>query len=189
MASGIITTVAARGYHRTRITDITAAAGVSRRTFYSYFESKADGFFDTYDMVADYLREAAVAAAEAESGWPERVRARLAAVLDVFAANPDLARFVLIAPQRAGSEISERYRRGMDEVLTELTQGMPAEIAAKAPSRTTEMTLIGGGAALIVRKVEAGEGERLSELLPDLLELTLTPFLGRAEAMRVARSG
>ncbi len=39
-----------------------------------------------------------------------------------------------------------------------------------------------------MRKVEAGEGESLPDLLPDLVELTLAPFLGRAEAVRVARA-
>jgi len=41
-------------------------------------------------------------------------------------------------------------------------------------------------AALIARKVEEGEGRRLEALLPDLVELFLAPFLGRAEAVRLA---
>jgi AcrR family transcriptional regulator len=187
LAAGTIAAVAAHGYHKATITEIAAASGVSRRTFYTIFESKAECFFDTYDMIADHVRREAAAAAAREADWPGRVRARLRVTLEIFSQNPDLARFVLIAPQRAGSEISERYQRGMAEILSELTHGMPKEAAARAPSQAAEMTLIGGGAALIIRKVEAGEGERLIDLLPDLLELTLTPFLGRAEAARLAR--
>jgi hypothetical protein len=41
---------------------------------------------------------------------------------------------------------------------------------------------------LIVQKLEAGEGESIRDLLPDLVELFLTPFVGRAEAVRVANS-
>jgi hypothetical protein len=41
-------------------------------------------------------------------------------------------------------------------------------------------------AALVMEKVEAGEGERLTELLPDLLEIFLTPYLGREEAVKEA---
>jgi len=187
LAAGIIAAVAERGYHETTITEIAAAAGVSRRTFYKYFESKEDCFFDTYDLIAEHLREAAVEAGKGVEPWPERVRARLAAVLEVFAQNPDLARFVLIAPARAGSEIAERYRRAMDEARQELVGDAPAELASREPSRAAEHALVGGGAALVVKQVEAGEGERLSELLPVLLELALTPFLGREEAARVAR--
>jgi hypothetical protein len=49
--------------------------------------------------------------------------------------------------------------------------------------------MIGGAATLVMEKVQAGEGENLTELLTDLLELFLTPYLGREEAVRVARQG
>ena len=187
IAAGIIAAVAENGYHETTISGIAAAAGVSRRTFYAYFSSKEECFFDTYNLIADHLREAAGEASRPFAEWPERLRARLAAVLEVFAANPDLARFVLVVPPRAGDEIAARYRRAMDEVLAELLGDLPEELAAKRPSRAAEEALVGGGASLIVEKVEAGEGERLPELLPDLVEFILTPLLGRAEAMRLAR--
>ena len=50
-----------------------------------------------------------------------------------------------------------------------------------------ERALVGGIATLIVHRLEAGEAERLPELLPDLYELVLTPYLGREEARRLAR--
>ncbi len=188
ITAGIIAQVAEHGYHQTTISQIAAAAGVSRRTFYTYFGSKEECFFDTYDLIAEHLRETARAASNGGSGWAERLRARVGAVLEVFAANPDLARFVLIAPARAGEQIAERYRRAMDEVIAELLGDLPPELAERHPSRAAEHALVGGGAALIVGMVEAGEGDRLPELLPDLLELGLTPFFGRAEAVRLARS-
>ena len=46
---------------------------------------------------------------------------------------------------------------------------------------------MGGMAALIADRVQVGEGGRLLDLLPDLLELVLTPYLGREEAVRVSR--
>jgi AcrR family transcriptional regulator len=189
ITAGIIAAVAEHGFHEATITRITAAAGVSRRTFYLYFSSKEECFFDTYNLIADYLREVATAAAEPGRSWPERVRARIGAVLEAFAANPDLARFVLIAPPRAGEEIAARYRRAMDEVLAELLSDLPEDLAAERPSRATEEALVGGAATLIGEKVDAGEGEALTELLPDLVELALTPYVGRPAAVQAARKG
>lgn len=188
IAASMIACVAERGYKETTISQIAKAAGVSRRTFYAYFSSKDECFFDTFDLIIDHLRKAATEAAAAHTEWPERVRARLATILDTFAANPDLARFLLISSPRAGSEIAARYRRAMDEVLAELTDGIPDEARDREPSPEAEHALVGGAAAIIVRRVEAGKGETLPELLPDLVEFTLTPFLGREAASRFARA-
>ena len=185
LTAGIIAAVAEHGYHDATISGIAAAAGVSRRTFYAYFSSKEECFFHTYDVIAGHLLEAAQARASQEQTWPSQVRARLAAALDCFAANPDLARFYLIAPLRAGERISARNRLSVGRVLTVMTAGMPRDV--RAPSEAVQSALIGGVVGLIVHKVEAGEGERLGELLPDLVELFLAPYLGREEAARFAR--
>jgi hypothetical protein len=54
-------------------------------------------------------------------------------------------------------------------------------------SPTTEEALVGGMVSLISRRIFADRAEELEALLPDLVEFTLTPYLGSAEAARVAR--
>jgi len=186
LTAGIIAVVAEHGYHDATITQIAAAAGVSRRTFYSYFSSKEECFFAAYQVIGAHLADVTRAAAAKYDAWPEQVRAQLSAALELFAANPDLARFYMIAPPRAGEEISARYRLASSRVIAQLTEGIPAD--TPAPTETVQKALAGGLASLIVAKVEAGEGEGLPGLLPDLVELFLTPFIGREEAVRVARS-
>ena len=51
-----------------------------------------------------------------------------------------------------------------------------------------DQALIGGVATLIVRRLNAGAADRLPELLPDLVELALAPYAGRAEAKRLAQA-
>lgn len=184
LVAGIIAAVAARGYHDATISEIAAAAGVSRRTFYTYFSSKEECYLATYDVIATHLAAASAAAAESEEGWPACVRAKLGAALTFFAGNPDLVRFYLIAPPRAGEKIAARYRLGASRVLADLTDGMPPEV--RQPPASVQNAMTGSIAALIVRKVEAGEGERLIELLPDLVELFLIPYLGHEAATRAA---
>lgn len=185
LAAGVIQVVAARGYHEATITQIAAAAGVSRRTFYSYFKTKQECFFDTYEIVSDFLFAAMAEAGEGERKWPAQVGAELAVALDVFAANPDLVRFTLIAPPAAGGEIAAAYRGFLERLLELLGEGRPKNV--RRPSEAAEHGLIGGLAALLVDKVKAGEGPELPALLPDLLELVLTPYLGRERAIAAAR--
>jgi AcrR family transcriptional regulator len=187
ITAGIIATVAEKGYHETTITDIAAAAGLSRRTFYGYFDSKEECFFSAYDEIGAHLREAATAAVDPKSEWGEQARAKLGSMLETFAANPDLARFYLLAPPRAGGSLAARYRLALSHALADFTAGMPPPPATHPVSAAAEQALVGGVAALIVRKVEAGEGKALPELLPELVELTLTPYLGREQALRAAR--
>jgi AcrR family transcriptional regulator len=56
LAAGTIAVVAERGLNEATITQICAAAGVSRRTFYSYFSSKEECFFAAYDTIAEHLK-------------------------------------------------------------------------------------------------------------------------------------
>jgi AcrR family transcriptional regulator len=187
LAAGMIAAVAEHGYHEATITQIAAAAGVSRRTFYGYFSSKEECFFDTYGLIEEHLATAMAGADEGIAEWPGQVRARLGALLEVFAANPDLARVCLIAAPNAGGEVAARYRCLLERLFGLLNDGKPAPPATREPSKAVEEGLAGGIVALIVHRVRAGDGERLAELVPDLLELVLAPYLGRQAAVRAAR--
>lgn len=182
----MIAAVCEFGYHETTITRIAAAAGVSRRTFYGYFDSKEDGYFATFDEIVAHVCQATREAAASEDGWPAQVAARFGAALEVYATNPQLARFTLAVPPRAGDEVTAHYRRALDEALAVLVDGGPAEAPTPAPPAAVQQSLIGGAVSVIVQKLESGEEERIRELLPDLVELFLTPFVGRAEARRAA---
>lgn len=186
LAAGMIAAVAEKGYRDATVSDVSAAAGVSRRTFYGYFSSKEDCYLATYEIVARHLAEASLAAGAGERSWARRVRAEIAGAMQLFSANPDLVRFYLQAPPRAGEEVAARYRQGAKMVLAQLGEGAPAK--ARKPNPDVLNAIAGGMAALIVRKVEVGEGERLDELVPDLTELFLSPYIGRKAAARTARS-
>jgi AcrR family transcriptional regulator len=185
ITAGIIAAVAASGYHEATVSQIAAAAGLSRRTFYGYFKSKEECFFATYETIASHLEEAMREAGGSERGWPRRVAAELGALLDTYASNPDLASFTLTAPPAAGGEIAEAYRGFLERLLALVAEGMPK--GARTPSATARYALAGGLAALIVAKVNAGEGEELDALAPDLIELVLTPYIGRERAIKEAR--
>jgi AcrR family transcriptional regulator len=185
IVAAMIRTVAAKGFAGTTVKEVGSLAAVSRSTFYEYFKDKDDCFLRAYGIASDFLIETVVAAGEGERGWPATVRARVRALLAALAANPDLVRLTLIAPGEAGGEIADARRSLLEELRRALAAGTPA--GAKAPSDVAEEGMIGGLAALVVAKVEAGEGEELEQLAPDIVELVLAPYLGRTRAAREAR--
>jgi hypothetical protein len=74
---------------------------------------------------------------------------------------------------------------GMERLLEELTKGKQDEGVRKV-SAAIEQAQVGGMMAVIAHRVETGEQQQLLDLLPDLVELFLTPFLGGAQASSTA---
>lgn len=184
IAAGVIAVVVERTYLGATVTQIVAAAGVSRRTFYNYYADKQEAFFDVYGQVANLLLETMGEAEDRTKGdWAAGVRGQLEALLEVVAANPDLARFCLAVPPAAGGEVAAKYREFLAQLVEVLGEGRPKRI--RRPPPAAEFGLAGGLAALIVKAVDKNGGEGLPDLLAEVTELVLTPYLGRDKAARV----
>jgi AcrR family transcriptional regulator len=185
--TALVDTVAERGYNATTVAHITKAASVSRRTFYEHFADKEACFLAAYEMVADHIRDSMRTAASAFEEWPQQVRAALATMLRFLAGEPELARVCMIEPIAAGGVIAAKHRASMEDFVEILKAGRPEHGGERPLPEATEATLVGGIVSLIVREINAGRTEQLEKLLPDLVELTLAPYLGGEEAARLAR--
>jgi AcrR family transcriptional regulator len=185
LLNGVVEAVAEQGYNATTIGSIAEAAKISRRTFYEYFSGKEDCFLAAYEMIDAHVRGSMLAAAPLSEPWPEQVRARLATLLDVLSRDLAVARFFLVEPLAAGGEIAARYRDAM-QLLAETIR--PQSDLSEIDVEVRDQALMGGIARLISRRLKSGEADRLGELLPDLVELALAPYMGREEAQRFARS-
>jgi len=183
LLNGVVEAVAEHGYNATTIGRITDAAKISRRTFYEYFKGKEDCFLAAYEMIDAHVRSSMLAAGEATESWPEQVRARLAVLLDILSRDPTVARFYLTEPLAAGGEIAARYRDAM-QLLAEAIR--PQSPLSDMDVEVRDQALMGGIATLIARRLNAGGAAQLRELLPDLVELALAPYLGREETRRFA---
>jgi AcrR family transcriptional regulator len=185
LLNGVVEAVAWHGYNATTIGKITEAAKISRRTFYEYFPSKEECFLAAYAMIDAHVRGAVLAAADPAESWPEQVRSKLSALLEALSRDAAVAGFYLVEPLAAGGEIAVRYRDAM-QMLAETIR--PRSPLSEMDVEVRDQVLMGGIATLISRRLKAGEAAQLDELLPDLVELALAPYLGRDEARRVARS-
>lgn len=190
LIAGLAEAVAENGYAGTTIAHITRNAAVSRRTFYEHFGSKDECFIAAYDTVMADLRERVAVAFDREDEWPQAVRAGIGAMLGFLAAEPHLARLSMVEALVAGPVVVERYDaaiQGLVPYFAAGRKGLPKDVLAGL-SPTTEEALVGGMVSLISRRIFADRTEELESLLPDLVEFTLTPYLGSAKAAKVARA-
>jgi AcrR family transcriptional regulator len=179
LLAGIAQAVAANGYRATTITQIVKAASVSSRAFYELFESKEECFLAAFDVVVAHLEDLVVEAARGEPDWSHQVIAGLRAALRFFTEEPELARLCLVEPVTSTPLIATRFR---DVVIDKSRALKPGRLerggeAEELPD-STEDSLLGGLIALVSRSIVTGVGDSLEDLLPDLLDFVLSPYLG-----------
>jgi AcrR family transcriptional regulator len=189
LIAGLASAVADKGYAAVTLADITREAKVSRRVFYANFEGKEQCFLAAFEVVLDHLRELVAEAVGGIPDWPHQAIAATRAVLAFLASEPDLARLCLVESRGAGPAVTARFNQAVGEMVPLLRLGRAERPAGERPlPDSTEETTIGSLVSLAHRKIAAGEAERLEDLLPDCAEFVLAPYLGPAEATRLARS-
>jgi len=166
------------------VADLTKEAGVSRTTFYELYEDKEACFLAAYDNAVEVLVRRVIAAYEAEQSWPKRAVAGLAALLEVLAEEPALARLSLVDIGNAGPLAQRRYRAAIQRLTPLFDEGRDyASGGRNLPANTSRMA-IGGVTGLISDELVAGRAEQLPGLLSDVLFATLVPYIGPDAAAR-----
>jgi AcrR family transcriptional regulator len=174
-----------KGYDGTTVSSVGKRAGVSKSDFYKQFESKDACFIAAYDDAVERIRERVLAACEGTDDWASGVLSALAALLDFLVAEPAQAGLVLVEGLRAGRGVYDRYQVALQSFVPLLRQGAPAPDGSEPPPEATDEAIIGGIASLLARRVLAGETSKLGELLPEIAEFALTPYIGAAGARRI----
>ena len=178
--------VAEVGYNDTTITRIIEGASVSSRAFYKYFQTVEECYLGALDATMARLAPLLAEAFQAEGSWPLGVRAAMEALLGFFAAEPELARLCTVEPFVAGPAIARRYEEAVAALVPYLRLGRELREGGDLFPETTERGLLGSMNSLVARNVAAGEAESLPQLLPDLVQFALTPYIGAGEARKIA---
>jgi AcrR family transcriptional regulator len=179
------------GYQKTTVSLIGQRASVSKSDFYKHFASKDDCFFAAYEAAIGRVRRQVEDACSrySEDEWAPRMRDGIASLLQLFGSDPALASIVLVEGLRAGRGVYDRYQAALESFVPRLRAGVPGPPAGEAVPEAMDEAVVGGIASLLARRVLAGEVERIEELLPQVLEFALTPYLGATEARRIISAG
>jgi AcrR family transcriptional regulator len=177
---------AERGYAHTTIDEVTAAAGMSPEVFHEHFADLRQCLSAAYDSFVSRLVAESREAVDESEEWPWRVRSAIAGGLGFVDETVSRARFFAVDALGAGPVSLERYLSSLGAVADAMREGRQAYAAAADLPDMTETILVGGVACLVSGLLLNEEHGRLAELEGDLVEVVLTPYLGRDEARRVA---
>ncbi|HEU5106768.1 MAG TPA: hypothetical protein VFU11_13135 [Solirubrobacterales bacterium] len=128
------------------------------------------------------LEEAVLAACAREDEWPAQIAAGIYAGVDYAIANPEVIE-TLASEDAPGSDVLRRYESVIGRLAGFLRVKAPAD--ERLPGATDE-ALVAGVVGLVGDHLRIGRLDRLEELRPELVLLTLLPYLGFAEAKKWA---
>jgi AcrR family transcriptional regulator len=174
------------GYGNTTVTEVAAAAGVPGDAFYDHFSSKHQLLSAAYDTFVDRMFDEVGHASRAGEDWPVRVKQAVAAGLAFIAETATRARFFAVEAPAAGPLMFDRYIVAAARVAFALRGGRDRYPKAADLPDMTEQILVFGTACLVSSALLSEEPTRLASLESELVEILLTPYLGRDEARRIA---
>jgi AcrR family transcriptional regulator len=175
-----------QGYRAVTVADIVRRAGIARNTFYENFSSKEDCFLAASEFaVKEALRRVVDAASKVDT-WPARVNAGLGAFLHYVASEPALARTCIVEALSAGPAAVDRYERSIQAFVPLFRMGRKVSAKGDELPDTLEETIVGGIFWILYQRIIMGQAEEIEELLPELVEFSLTPYLGAEAAKRTA---
>ena len=178
--------ISEKGYRAVTVADIVKRAGVARNTFYENFNSKEDCLLAAqHDAIAAALEQVVTAAGEIDD-WPRRVKAGLAAFLAFIAREPALARTCLVEALAAGPAAMQAHEESLQSFISLFRLGRDVSLHGGELPETLEEALIGGIFWILYQRLLAAETEQIEELLPELVEFALKPYLGAAAARELA---
>ena len=178
--------VAERGYQKTTIELIAKTARVALSTFYEQFSSKEDCFLAAFDETVAGAAEVFDELLDREQPWAEQISAAIEIMLEMVVNEPARARLCIVEAQAAGGEALARYQAMLEGLAPKLREGRVHNPRSSRLPDGLEVAIVGGLAWLVHQRLVAGRDEEIKALLPEMLQVTLTPYVGEVEASRAA---
>ena len=186
---------AARGYESASVAEVAARAEITEEEFGRMFAGKSACFLEAYDAVIDVLVAHVASAFEAAFGepWQDRVVAGLRAMVELLAAEADVARMAIVEVTAIGEDARIRYHAALERFVPFLEEGRTLSPRAEELPAETARFAIASATSMIFSEIRAGRGAELQRTLPDLVFAVMMPYLGveaaEAEMRRVAADG
>jgi AcrR family transcriptional regulator len=185
MMDAVAELTADQGYEATKIADIVRRAAVARKTLYDNFDGKEDLFLSAIDATMNEMRVVVEEACERSDGSEEEgIVAGLEALLDFIASHPAASRMCMVESISATPSSARLYDAWMRNFVELLRKGAPA--GGDLP-QTIEESLVGGVAWILQLQIRRGEAEQAAELLPELSQFVLSPYLGVGKVVDTGR--
>jgi AcrR family transcriptional regulator len=177
---------AAGGYADLTVEKIAGEAAMSLQTFYDHFKNKEEAFLFAYEV--GHARGLALVerAYEAQSDWPNGVKAAVVTLLEYLGSEPAFARLSLLHMLIATPRAAERANAGITEYLSVLEPGFQETSEHRRPPAITIEAIGGALGELMYSCVMRDRVAELPAVGIYATYVALAPFVGTEHAAKVA---
>jgi AcrR family transcriptional regulator len=168
----------ALGYQDTTVADIVKAASLPRDVFYQHFGDKQAAFVALNELILQSAIGLTAAAFTSAPNWPERVWASGRALTSFMTNYPTFSHFGLIDANALGPEAIERVDGTLGSFTIFLDEGYRSCPGAQELPDVTSEAIAAAVHEISMRFVRRRRTEELAGLLPVLVNIILTPFIG-----------
>lgn len=172
-----------KGYANATVADIVAKAGVARDVFYEHFADKEHAFLEAQQHPTQHIIDSCASAYFAAESWPERIWNGLGALLELIAANPEIAHLRLIECYAAGPVAIRRAEEITRSFAIFLEEGYGYRPQDAPLPRLASEAITGALFEVIQRHVAKGDFVGLMPQLPQLTYIAIAPFIGPQAAV------
>jgi AcrR family transcriptional regulator len=163
---------------------IVTRAGVSRKTFYEFFESRDDCFRAVFEQaVTEIAGVARVAYEETGGSWAQRLRAALVALLGFLELHRDIAVFTLGYLVQDTSRDPQSRALVLERLLGVVEWGRREASPRRQISPLAGEVIVGGALDVLHARVQKNSWH-LGALVNPLMWMIVLPYLGSAAAAR-----
>jgi AcrR family transcriptional regulator len=151
---GMARSVAAKGYGNSTIADIVREAGVSRRTFYEHFATKADCLVALYEAASHNALAVLRSSIDPARSWQTQVEQAMEAYLGCLASNPILMRTLFVEILGLGAPGLAARRRVNQEIADFMLKVINAREGRSVMTADMAMAVVGGVNELVLQAIE-----------------------------------
>ncbi|HEX4188960.1 MAG TPA: hypothetical protein VHY83_13775 [Solirubrobacteraceae bacterium] len=173
------------GIEHTTVTRVLTQSKIPRAAFYALFEGREDCVRSVIATALGRAREHTTAAAIAHESWGAQARAGLSAMLELFEADPDLARLCVIHSRHRDPATVALRKRTLEELVAFVAQGRRR--GARSPGPLAAEGTVHGVLGILEASLGSSSAVPLTDLLGPLMSFIVLPYAGVDGARRELR--
>jgi AcrR family transcriptional regulator len=170
------------GVQSVTVSHVVAQAGVSRKTFYEFFDNCSACFLALLEHIVALIAQRTRPVYQRERAWIDRIRAALQIILEFLDEDRVRARLCIVESAAAGPTVIARRQELLNQLAQVVDEGR--KVTRRKPAPLVAEGAVGGAFEVIHARLLKSNQTPLVGLLGQLMSCIALPYLGCAAAQR-----